>query len=462
MKNISHNNSPGPGFWSGALFGAIAGIGSLLTYQYLSGILRQPRLLPWMLLSKPEEFETQEALALFIASENLQAGIQTRRLQNEQYKQILHAGYRNFRESWARDFGFASYGLLALEQYEAVRQTLEAFFWYQTAAGQLPVKLHSLGFVTRYFHSFLGREQSTEGVLRPKYISGHGAPSLDGQAMLVVSALTYVRKTKNLDFLKAYWGRVVAAMRWVENYKKTQNGALLYQQSFADWADSVARRGYVHYTNVVYWKALSEMSQAAADLDMLAHADHYRQEAATVASAIQQRFWDDNLGYFITSDTLQQLSSDGNLLAIVWGLATPEQSKSILRCMDLAGMAVPVPTCVTSSSYPRELIAIENVLAGIPGYHTEAAWIWLGAWHVIAQVRCGEMETAKELLSRISAVIVRDKQIHEVYGKDGEPMASIWYKSEAPLTWNAGMFIYACKYFEEMSTPISKPILTGI
>ena len=61
MKNLTQVNGQRPGFWSGALFGALAGIGSLLTYQYLSGILRQPRLLPWTLLSRPDEFETQEA-----------------------------------------------------------------------------------------------------------------------------------------------------------------------------------------------------------------------------------------------------------------------------------------------------------------------------------------------------------------------------------------------------------------
>jgi len=461
MKNMTQTSAQNSGFWSGALFGAVAGIGSLLTYQYLSGILRQPRLLPWTLLSKHEEFETQEALALFIASENLQAGIQTRRLKSAQYKEILHAGYRNFRESWARDFGFASYGLLALGKHDIVRQTLEAFFWHQTAAGQLPVKLHSLDFVTRYFHSFLGREQSTEGVLKPKYLSGHGAPSLDGQAMLVISALTYARETKNLEFLKALWNSLVAAMRWLEKHKGGPDENLLYQQSFADWADSVARRGHVHYTNVVYWKALMEMSDAAAGLDMLAHSEYYRQKAEAVASAVHQGFWDQDLGYFVTSRSLSHLSSDGNLLAIAWGLAAPEQAKRILGTMEQTGMAFPVPTRVTSSNYPRELIAIENVIGGMPHYHTEAAWIWLGAWHVIAEARCGDLVQAKKLLSRIAQVIVRDKQVNEVYGKNGEPMSSLWYKPEAPLTWNAGMFIYACKCFDEISMSLPKPTIAS-
>ncbi len=111
---------------------------------------------------------------------------------------------------------------------------------------------------------------------------------------------------------------------------------------------------------------------------------------------------------------------------------------------------------MTSSAYRREVIAIENVLGGMPHYHAEAAWIWLGAWHVIAEARCGNLEKARELLARISTVIVRDKQVNEVYGKNGKPMSSLWYQPEAPLTWNAGMFIYACKYFDEISTSPSK------
>src|SRR3990172_6851771 len=124
------------GFWSGALFGLLAGIGSLLTYQYFSGILRHPRLISKAIFSDEEQFENREALAMFIAAENLRSAIQNCLLTNGLSKEILNAGYRNFRESWARDFGFASYGLLVLEQYATVKDTLEAFFWHQTDEGQ--------------------------------------------------------------------------------------------------------------------------------------------------------------------------------------------------------------------------------------------------------------------------------------------------------------------------------------
>jgi hypothetical protein len=43
---------------------------------------------------------------------------------------------------------------------------------------------------------------------------------------------------------------------------------------------------------------------------------------------------------------------------------------------------------------------------------------------------------------------VRDRQVHEVHAPNGKPLSSIWYTPEAPLTWNAGMVIYACQIFE--------------
>jgi hypothetical protein len=106
-------------------------------------------------------------------------------------------------------------------------------------------------------------------------------------------------------------------------------------------------------------------------------------------------------------------------------------------------MAYPVPTQVTNHDYGRSFVAIENRLAGIPHYHTSAAWLWLGAWHVIALVRSQQLDEAQVLLEQMSHVIVRDGVVHEVYGRDGLPLSTFWYESEAPLTWSAGLFVYA-------------------
>ena len=437
------------GFWSGALFGTVTGMASLLTFQYLFGILRRPRLMSKAILLGEEQFDNEEALAIFIAAESLRSGIQPRRLTTHGSKEVLHAGYRNFSESWARDFGFAAYGLLTLKQYDPVKETLEAFFHHQTSHGQLPVKLHSVDVVTRFLHSFFGREQPNELMLKPKYISGHGAPSLDGQALLVIAALAYIQETGNTHFLENHWNQLQAAMHWLENYRKpTGDDPLLYQGAFADWADSIARHGRVLYTNVVYWKALSEMAIAATQLSLHEEAVAYFVQAEKVLRAINRHFWREDLGYFVTSDELLQLSSDGNLLAIAWGLTKREQAESILQVMERARMAEPVPTRVTYPSYPSHLIALENLVGGMANYHTDASWLWIGAWHVIASVKTGHMEAAQTLVSRILKVIVEDRQVNEVHAPNGKPLSSMWYTPEAPLTWNAGMIIYACHLFE--------------
>jgi hypothetical protein len=106
-------------------------------------------------------------------------------------------------------------------------------------------------------------------------------------------------------------------------------------------------------------------------------------------------------------------------------------------------MANPVPTKVAFPSYPMRLIALENRLAGIANYHTDAAWLWIGAWHVIALARAGRLDESRETYARMAGIIVRDRQIHEVYAPNGKPLSNFWYKSESPLTWNAGMIVYA-------------------
>ena len=453
MRNSTKLTQERTGFWSGALFGSLLGMGSLLAYQYFSGILSQPRLISKEIFSEDSEFENKDMLAMFIAAENLRSGIQPRSLAEDLSKKILHAGYRNFRESWARDFGFAAFGLLTLEEFDTVKETLEAFFWHQTTKGQLPVKLYSMTVMTRFLHSLLGREQSTEVQLKPKYVSAHGADSFDGQALLVIAALTYAQQAENRSFLQGHWKQLGLAMQWLKKNGRGSDSPLLSQGAYADWADSVARRGNVLYTNVIYWKALSMMSLAAASLDGTDKAAEYATEAEAVSLAIQTEFWRPDLGYFITSHRLEQLSSAGNLLAIAWGLAAPDQAESILKVMDEAKMAEPIPTRVAYPSYPASVIAIENLLGGLGNYHTEAAWLWIGAWHVIALANSGHLDRAREMLGRITGVIVRDRQVNEVHGPDGEPLSSIWYKSESPLTWNAGMLVYAYNVLETQLEP---------
>lgn len=439
-------------FFTGTIFGAILGVLATMFYQYLREILKQPRLTSKAIRTNVMDFDTYEARAMFIVIENLHAGISKRQLNSRMQKLIVHAGYRNFRESWARDFGFAVYGLLALESYQPVKDTLEAFFWYQTPQGQFPIKLQSMNLLSRFLHSLLGREQSLEKHLTPKYLTGHRTVSLDGQALLVIATCNYISKTKDHEFASNNWEVLQQGIRWLRLYSSQEN-SLLTQRAYADWADSLARKGSVLYTNVVYWKALCEMVELAAYLGYDEERYYYRQLEQELKHDLIQEFWRADLGYFATSRELDNLSSAGNLLTVAWGLADENQANAVLDSIQAFDMANPIPTQATYPPYKRSQISLENRLGSLSNYHTEGAWLWIGAWHVIALCRVGRKKEAQHMLMRILEVITQGEQVYEVYGLDSQPLSSIWYTAESPLIWNAAMVVYAFQVAENHLIP---------
>ncbi len=417
-------------------------------FRYLQRLWRQPRLASRQVLIERLPDSIIEAEAAAIAEANVRSGLEKRPLLNGEEKTILCAGARNFREPWARDFGFASYGLLAMGEVDAVKEGLDVFFYYQRPSGQFPVKVHSTNILDRVLHAFFWREQPITAPLRPKYKTAHNTISLDGNALLVTAVLHYAKHTRDDAFLQQYWPALMRAMNWLAEHEKGELN-LLQQRTYADWADSIARSGHILYTNILYWKATKEMAQAAYSIDQADAAKMYAARAKRLQENIQAYFWDDELGYFAINHQFRNLSSAGNLMAVAWGLTTPLQANSILDKMDALQMADPVPTQVLNLPFPHQFVGLENRLAGIPHYHTSAAWLWIGAWHVVASVRAGRLVAANDLFRRISDFIVRDGIVHEVYGKNGRFLSTRWYTSEAPLTWNAGMVVYAYHVLQE-------------
>ena len=424
------------------LFFTLLGFLSFKLIQYGHRLLKQPYLLTNQLPDDLDDHTTIEAKGLRIAAANLLSGVEKRGLLNGQQKLVLCAGLRNFREPWARDFGFASFGLMELGEWQAVKESLEVFLIHQRPTGQFPVKIHSTSIADRYLHSLFKREQPIHAPIKPKYITAHNTISLDGNALLVIAALNYAARSGDDEFVETHWSALKRAVIWLEDHALEDDG-LLHQAAFADWANSIARSGRVLYTNVLYWKALHELALAAALYSSADDESYFRDKARQLKASINAHFWRQDLGYYVTNEIFDNLSSSGNLLAIAWEMTTPDQAESILDCMDEFDMANPVPTQVVHRAYPNKFVALENRWGGIANYHTSAAWLWLGGWHIIALARMERFMEAELLLYRLSNVIVRDGAVHEVYAPDGFHLSSFWYTSEAPLTWSAGMVVYA-------------------
>ncbi|MCP4360024.1 MAG: hypothetical protein GY796_18625 [Chloroflexi bacterium] len=418
--------------------------------SYLQRLLQQPALTHRRhhIPDSPQALPETE-VAFQIAAANVRSGIEERHLPDGTRKTILWAGWRNFREPWARDFGFASFGLVEMGEKRTLKETLELYLHFQREDGQFPVKIHSTNLVDRYFHSLFARQQPTAKPLRPKYHTAHRTISLDGNSLLVIAALNYLRHYQDESFARQHWAALKQALHWVEEQALQADG-LLHQGAYTDWADSIKRKGAVHYTNVLYWKALHEFALDAAKYGYGEDANTFQRQEQQLAAAINEHFWDERQGFYITSRQFNHiLSSDGNVLAAAWGLATPQQANRILNSMAAFGMADPVPTKCTNLDYGRAYVAFENKLGGIANYHTSAAWLWLGSWHVMALVRCGRLTEAAQLLDKIQHVILRDGIVHEVYDEQGQYLKTRWYESESPLTWSASLVVYAHSVYRQ-------------
>ncbi|NUM49361.1 MAG: hypothetical protein HUU38_32070, partial [Anaerolineales bacterium] len=257
---------------------------------YFRRFFTQPQLAARIVPAPDNEYRNIEERAYQIAVQNLQEGLERRSLLDGTERLILCAGVRHFREPWARDTGFASFGLIELDQMQATKEALEVFLLTQSEAGQFPVKIHSTHFLERYLYSVFKREQPIDRPIFPRYITAHNTISLDGNSLLIIAVLNYARRSGDYAFVHQYWPSLKNALAWLETHVKETDG-LLHQGAFTDWADSIARQGKILYTNVIYWKALLDMAEVA---QTCGHPDERRslgEKARHIRDAINNHFW---------------------------------------------------------------------------------------------------------------------------------------------------------------------------
>jgi glycogen debranching enzyme len=177
--------------------------------------------------------------------------------------------------------------------------------------------------------------------------------SVDATPLFVVLAAGYWRRTGDLDFVRALWPNIVAALQWIERYGDSdgdgfveyarRSGDGLIQQGWKDSHDSVFHadgrmaaapialcevQGYVHAAK-----------QGAADLaealgDALA-ARHWRDQALVLKQRFQERFWCEDLGLYALALDGEKAAcrvAASNAAHALWaGIAAPEHARRIAK-----------------------------------------------------------------------------------------------------------------------------------
>ncbi|NBV83903.1 hypothetical protein EBR57_07280 [bacterium] len=347
------------------------------------------------------------------------------------------AGKKHFSDLWARDFCFAGLGALGLGDYDTVKQGLETLLSFIQADGQIPLRVGQKHFLLKY----MGIDAK---IPQARYIDDKGhSVAVDNNSLFVILTHRYVTTTSDTEFLIRHYDAIKKAVLW--NFTQDSDyDSLMEEGYFAGWADSLKKEGKVLYTNVLHYQAVRAFSELSKGINPDDHLE-FNQRADEIADRIQAVFWEGS--YFIdwvtASHRQSTFSSDGNVLAIIFGIASPNQSRSIQTFIQSNQLTSGFSTSTRYPQYRTRHIYWPFLLINMADYHNGMEWLWVGCADVVSKWHSGHHAESVALITQIAHKIIEFGGVYEVYHK-GAPVRRLFYKSEEWFAWSSGMFVWAC------------------
>lgn len=363
---------------------------------------------------------------------------------------------------WARDGMICLYGALQLEDERtltAARNTLDTLGEFMGDTGHVP--------------NFLPVDAQD----RPRINN-----SLDSNEWYIIGHELYFRTFGDRAFLEENWDRLERALLWLKCQDYNDCG-LLEAHEGADWADLLANRFNVLFTNVLYWRSLRAMASMADALGKDAWA--YEHAAIEVGEIINGLFflpedaeerernlkwlgemngeWDKVYSqmsakwwfrpYYLPYVEWripgeERLDTLGNLLCIVYGLAGESRANGILDYIRDYGVNRPYPA---KACYPvvwpgnpdwREYY-LNREYCKPHSAHNGGVWPFVGGFYVCALAMSGrkqESERELEALAQANRLSRTDGEwgFNElIHGESGLPIGA------EKQAWSAAMYVAA-------------------
>ncbi|MGQ9694021.1 MAG: amylo-alpha-1,6-glucosidase [Thermodesulfobacteriota bacterium] len=368
----------------------------------------------------------------------------------------LMASPEGYRQVWARDSVITSLGaLLTAGHEECLPKSLETLAGQQSELGAIP---NNVSVAT-------GRLDHTN------------AGSVDSNLWYILGHYFYHQISGDDGFLRKYWPSLEKALLWLR-YQDSNGCGLLEVHEAADWADLLANRFNILYDNVLWYAALRGMGvmadrggkEGAPYMDMACDVRHKLRIVLWVGPENASEWgpncpghkeWKHTLGqvdpvlvkrpfflpYVAFRDYGDYCDVFGNLLAILFGVANPDQERRILDYLHQVGIAEPYPVRVLhpvifpGSKDWRDYYRNNNL--NLPDqYHNGGIWPFVGGFYVAVLVKVGRLEEARDQLENLAELnrlgINQEWEFNEwCHGRTGRPMG---YPHQA---WSAGMYIYA-------------------
>lgn len=359
-----------------------------------------------------------------------------------QGKDGIYAALNHFKNYWARDAFFSSFGLTYLKEYETVKRQLLFFIKYEKKSGHIPRLILRNTLLRVYF-------MNLERIFDTPFISPFLSYfSRDQNSLFVVASWQYIKKSKDKEFAKKYFDNFERAINWNFKFDKDKD-LILEQGACADWKDSIKTKDESLYTNLCSYKGLLCLSRIANYLGLEIKKKQYFYFSEIVRAQINKKFW--NGHFFVDSidsgeTAMDQkrpiFSGEGNMLAIYWGVATKVQGKKIMEYVKSRNLET-FTIEVNYPNLPQSRVHTLFRILGMKEYHNGMKWIWIGCFGALAYKAIGQKKKGMHLLRKIARKIIEYNEVYEVYEPNGVPVKRWFWKSAKPFAWSAASYIYA-------------------
>jgi hypothetical protein len=384
-----------------------------------------------------------------------------------------------YQQVWARDSMICGLGLWLCQGSEggAINaRSLDTLGRFQSPLGKIP---HNVGYTQGDDPALVahGGRLTVGGQERAVVEDSIHAGCVDGNLWFIVGHYNHFVHGRDLAMLQQAWPRLERALLWLR-YQDSNECGLLEVHEAMDWADLFANRYNVLFDNVLYyaaWKCMAQMATA------LGHdSSGYAQQAEDVRRKVNTLLWVGPeaptdfelvacerkewlyplrrvetelvqrpfyLPYMAFRDYADRFDTLGNLLAIIFGVASHAQAEQIINYIDGCGLNLPFPV---RAVYPvlqpgdgdwREYYRVRN-LNQPHHYHNGGAWPFIGGLYVAALVQAGRLTEAAQQLEKLTAMVrlgrEREWEFNEWHhGISGRPMGF------GGQSWSAAMYLLA-------------------
>ncbi len=361
----------------------------------------------------------------------------------------------NYRSVWARDGAITIIGTIPLMQDQVIKncqiKTFETLLKHVTPSGLIPANV-SIDTDT------------------PDYSGVGGICSIDSGLWFIIAFYEYVKKSKDLDFLRKHIDNLRLIMTWL-SAQDGNNDALLEIPEAGDWTDLFGRNYNVLYDEILWYRANVCFARLMEMLGDEENAGNYLRWAQVIKQEILLNFWPStkqHLGHSSSFAERQYSLGDaryliaqvtpfdfswrcdvyGNVLAYLYNVLDQEKATQAFRFMWGVGVNEPYPVC---NVYPavnpgdpdwRPYYTV-NLLNLPDHYHNGGIWPFVGATWVQFVHKLGLTILAKKELYNLACLnklgINTEWEFNEwVHGRTGRPMGKIYQ------AWSAAQYILTC------------------